>query len=71
VPGTPLPALRYRLRKYRIDPGEEVRIVDYGGVLGLVPALRDPVRRARGVLSGVSAKGSLTRAFLAERSSAQ
>ena len=57
-------ALRH---KYHIEPGEEIRIVDYGGVLGLVPALRNPVQEARGVLSGSGTQGSLTRALLAER----
>ena len=54
-------------RKYHIDPGDEVRIVDYGGVLSLVPALHDPVRQARGAFVEDGAKGSLTRALLAER----
>ncbi len=53
--------------KYRIEPGAEVRIVDYGGVLGLVPALRDPVREARGSFSSKGIKRTLTRALLAER----
>ena len=57
-------ALRH---KYHIEPGEEVRIVDYGGVLGLVPALRDPVREARGALAVPDSPCSLTRALLAER----
>ncbi len=57
-------ALRH---KYHIEPGEEIRIVDYGGVLGLVPALRHPVKAARGVLSSAGTQGSLTRALLAER----
>lgn len=51
-------------RKYRIEPGKKVRIVDYGGVLGLVPAFDDPIREARGSLAG---KTSLTGALLDER----
>lgn len=51
-------------RKYHIEPGGQIRIVDYGGTLGLVPALADPIRDARGALSG---KTSLTRALLEER----
>lgn len=51
-------------RKYHIEPGGQVRIVDYGGTLALVPALEDPIREARGMLAG---KTSLTRALLAER----
>jgi AbrB family looped-hinge helix DNA binding protein len=51
-------------RRYHIEPGQEIRIVDYGGVLSLVPAFRDPVREAHGMLAG---KTSLTRALLEER----
>ena len=51
--------------KYHIEPGDEVRIVDYGGILAIVPALEDPVREARGALAGGSR--SLTRALLEER----
>ncbi len=51
-------------RRYHIEPGQEIRIVDYGGVLSLVPAFRDPVHEAHGILAG---KTSLTRALLEER----
>lgn len=51
-------------RRYHIEPGQEIRIVDYGGVLSLVPVLQDPVRDARGLLAGDT---SLTEALLAER----
>lgn len=50
--------------KYHIEPGREIRIVDYGGVLGLVPAFADPVHEARGALAGNT---SLTGALLEER----
>ena len=39
-------------------------MVDYGGVLALVPTLAKPVRQAAGMLKGSK---SLTRALLAER----
>jgi AbrB family looped-hinge helix DNA binding protein len=52
----------YRQR-YGLKPGDTVRIVDYGGVLSVVPALGDPVQGARGMLSG----DSLTEALLRER----
>ena len=39
-------------RKYGLKPGKRVEIVDYGGVLALVPALDDPVEEAAGLLSG-------------------
>jgi AbrB family looped-hinge helix DNA binding protein len=37
-------------RKYGLKPGTEVRIVDYGGVLAIIPAMREPVRQAAGML---------------------
>lgn len=51
-------------RRYHIVPGQEIRIVDYGGVLSLVPVGRDPVAEGRGLLAG---KRSLTQALLEER----
>lgn len=54
-------SLRHR---YHIEPGQKIRIVDYGGVLSLVPSLEDPVREARGILAGET---SLTQALLDER----
>ena len=39
-------------------------LVDYGGVLSIVPAMADPVEEAAGSLKG---ERSLTRALLAER----
>lgn len=51
-------------RRYGIEPGQEMRIVDYGGVLSLVPPLADPVRQGRGMLRGGA---SLSRALLEER----
>lgn len=53
--------LRHR---YHIEPGQKIRIVDYGGVLSLVPPLGDPVAEGRGLL----AEGpSLTQALIEER----
>ena len=51
-------------RKYALKPGSKVQIVDYGGILALVPTLTDPVKQAAGMLKG---KKSLTRSLLAER----
>jgi AbrB family looped-hinge helix DNA binding protein len=51
-------------RKYGLKPGDAVNIVDYGGVLALVPALDDPVREARGLLTGPE---SLTAELVEER----
>jgi AbrB family looped-hinge helix DNA binding protein len=51
-------------RKHDLLPGTEVQVVDYGGVLALVPKLRDPVRQAAGLLKGPK---SLRNSLLAER----
>lgn len=51
-------------KKYDLKPGDEVQIVDYGGVLALVPGLDKPVKQASGMLKG---QGSLTTALLKER----
>jgi AbrB family looped-hinge helix DNA binding protein len=50
-------------KKYNLAPGSQVRIVDYGGVLTLVPALADAVEQAAGMVKGAA---SLTDALLAE-----
>ena len=50
-------------RKHDLRPGTEVQVVDYGGVLALVPKLADPVHRAAGMLRGPK---SLRSALLAE-----
>ena len=51
-------------KKYRLHPGAEVVIVDYGGVLAIVPAMGDPIKQGRGMLKGGT---SLTKALLEER----
>ena len=50
--------------KYDLRPGTEVAVVDYGGVLALVPAMAKPIRPAAGMLKGET---SLTGALMAER----
>ncbi len=50
---------RYRLRK-----GDRVHIIDYGGVLSIVPASQDPIRQSRGMLKG---KGSLVKELTKSR----
>ena len=37
-------------KKYRLEPGSEVRIVDYGGVLAIIPAWEDPIEHTAGML---------------------
>ncbi|TRZ53551.1 AbrB/MazE/SpoVT family DNA-binding domain-containing protein [bacterium] len=52
-------------KKYHLKPGTEVAVVDYGGVLSLVPAMRDPIKQGRGLLKDLP---SLTEDLLKERS---
>ena len=51
-------------KKYNLTPGTKVMIVDYGGVLAIVPAMQDPVKQGYGMLKGGP---SLTQALLKER----
>ena len=51
-------------KKYRLYAGDKVALVDYGGVLSIVPAMIDPVTEAAGLLKS---ERSLTRALLTER----
>ncbi len=37
-------------KKYDLNPGTEILIVDYGGVLAIIPAMQDPIRQAAGLL---------------------
>ncbi len=50
-------------KKYSLRPGSVVTVVDYGGVLAIVPALKKPVKHAAGMLKGGA---SLTSALLEE-----
>ena len=55
-------------KKYHLHPGTEVVIVDYGGVLAIVPAMRDPVKQGRGLLKDLpSLKEDLLKERAAER----
>jgi AbrB family looped-hinge helix DNA binding protein len=50
--------------RYGIHPGDKVHIIDYGGRIALVPALKDPIRELHGMFKGGP---SLTEALLEER----
>lgn len=50
-------------RKYNLTPGSEVQVVDYGGVLALLPVTESPIEEAAGMLTGDT---SLTASLLAE-----
>lgn len=39
-------------RKYGLETGCQVMVVDYGGVLALVPSMSDPVAESEGMLKG-------------------
>jgi AbrB family looped-hinge helix DNA binding protein len=47
-----------------IKPGDRVSIVDYGGSIAIIPAMKDPIREMRGMFK---AGPSLTKALLEER----
>ncbi len=58
-------------KKYNLTPGRSVQLVDYGGVLALIPALDDPIRDSAGMLkeAGRSLKKSLLEEHCRERNS--
>lgn len=39
-------------KRYALSPGTEVQIVDYGGVLAIIPVRPHPVETSAGMLSG-------------------
>lgn len=39
-------------KKYNLVPGTKVVIVDYGGVLAILPVPKDPIKAGRGFLKG-------------------
>lgn len=51
-------------KKHNLMPGTEVVIVDYGGVLAIVPAMSDPIKQGRGLLKNLP---SLTNDMFKER----
>ncbi len=51
-------------RKYDLRPGTMVQMVDYGGVLAIVPVPEDPIADAAGMLRGAP---SLTESLIADR----
>lgn len=51
-------------KKYHLHPGSQVRVVDYGGVLSILPAQTDPVNSGKGLLKG---KTSLLKSLQGER----
>jgi hypothetical protein len=39
-------------KKYGLKPGATLQVVDYGGVLAIVPVSQDPVTQGAGMLKG-------------------
>ena len=37
-------------KRYHIEPGTEMQILDYGGVIYLIPPVEDPIKAACGIL---------------------
>jgi AbrB family looped-hinge helix DNA binding protein len=50
-------------KKYGLKPGTNLHVVDYGGVLSIVPALDNPIHSGAGMLKGAD---SLTEAMVEE-----
>ncbi len=50
-------------KKYGLEPGAELQVVDYGGVLSIVPAADDPIKAGAGILKSTD---SLTKAIIEE-----
>ena len=49
-------------KKYHIEPGTELQIMEYGGIIYLVPPVEDPIKTAQGALpSRPSLAGQLLR----------
>ncbi len=51
-------------RRYGLKKGDKVHIIDYGGVVAIVPASGDPIAEGFGMLKGGP---SLTEGLLEER----
>lgn len=51
-------------KKYNIEPGKEILLMEYGGILYLVPPVKDAVASACGILPS---KPSLSDILLRER----
>jgi len=50
--------------KYGLKKGDKVNIIDYGGVISIIPQAKDAIKESEGLFKGGS---SLTKALLSER----
>jgi AbrB family looped-hinge helix DNA binding protein len=53
-------------KRYHIEPGTEIQIMEYGGIIYLIPPVKDPIKSACGILPS---KPSLSGKLLKERKS--
>ena len=51
-------------KRYGIKPGSELQIIEYGGIIYLIPPVEDPIKAACGILPS---KPSLSERLLKER----
>jgi AbrB family looped-hinge helix DNA binding protein len=51
-------------KKYRIEPGTEMQIMEYGGIIYLIPPVDDPILAACGILPK---RPSLAKSLVRER----
>ncbi|HWP85985.1 MAG TPA: AbrB/MazE/SpoVT family DNA-binding domain-containing protein [Terriglobia bacterium] len=54
-------------RQHGIKAGDRLRIVDYGGCIGLMPEMNDPVEEAWGMFRGAGLLDELKKAKAEER----
>lgn len=51
-------------KKYHIAPGTQIQIMEYGGIIYLIPPIEEPIKSACGILPS---KPSLSERLLKER----
>ena len=51
-------------KRFHIEPGIEIQIMEYGGIIYLIPPVKDPIKAACGILPS---KPSLSEKLLKER----
>ncbi len=51
-------------KRHGLKEGDRVHVVDYGGVISIMPCSKDPIKEGHGMLQGLP---SLTKALLKSR----
>jgi AbrB family looped-hinge helix DNA binding protein len=54
-------------KRYHIEPGTELRVIEYGGIIYLIPPVEDPIQAACGSLRSLTSKPSLAERLLKDR----